>query len=277
MRKEAREVLKSIGVDPDASNLQAQLQFTKSGRLRKLLGSNFKVQKGEGGGVLTTIMHLAPAWESGFNTCPFATNCANVCITNTGQLVTNMAYVARVSKTALWNLFPGAFLDQLEMELRQHIYLAGVKGMSPAVRLNGTSDVAWERHGIVDKVPNLQWYDYTKWPLEHRRPRPNYRLTYSLSESPKSMRQAIKYLKAGQNAAVVVQSEGGTTRTHSKAAAAALLERGEFHGFPVCDGDKDDVRFQDPPGHWVVLYAKGPATRDLSGFVQRIPSQKEVL
>ena len=46
MRYQAKEVLRSIGVDPDSTHLQEQLQFTKSGQLRKLIGSNFKVDKG---------------------------------------------------------------------------------------------------------------------------------------------------------------------------------------------------------------------------------------
>tara|TARA_R110002167_G_scaffold174992_1_gene374063 strand:+ start:47506 stop:48327 length:822 start_codon:yes stop_codon:yes gene_type:complete len=268
--KEARQVLGSIGVDVDASNLQHQLQFTKSGRLRKLLGSNLKVEKGNKEGVLTAIMHLAPAYESGFNTCPFATNCASVCINKTGQLVTNMAHIARVSKTALWKLFPDEFLAQLRMELNQHIYLAGVKGMKPAVRLNGTSDVAWERTGIVDEFPDLTYYDYTKWPLEHRKPGPNYHLTYSLSEEELSLVRAVQYLAAGHNAAAVFQSEDGTTRATAEAAVQRLLKAGRWMGYPITSGDTDDIRFDDPPGHWIALFAKGPATKDTTGFVRRV-------
>jgi len=270
MRYQAKEVLRSIGVDPDSTHLQQQLQFTKSGQLRKLIGSNFKVDKGKGKMVNTAIMHLAPAWESGFNTCPFATNCANICINKTGQLVTNMAYVARVSKTAFWNLFPEAFLEQLRMELRQHTYLSGVKGMKPAVRLNGTSDIAWERYGIVDEFPDLQWYDYTKWPLEHRRPSDNYHLTYSLSESDKSLDMALSYLDAGHNAAAVFQSSDGTTRSTAKAAVERLLSAGSWMGYPIVSGDEDDIRFDDPPGAWIALYAKGKATKDTTGFVRRV-------
>jgi uncharacterized Rossmann fold enzyme len=84
------------------------------------------------------------------------------------------------------------------------------------------------------------------------------------------MVRALKYLRAGHNAAVVVQSADGMTRTTAKAAVAAMLERGSWAGFPVTSGDDDDIRFWDPPGHWVVLHAKGPATKDISGFVQRL-------
>ena len=267
--KRVRTVLSSIQVDPDADDLQQQLQFTKSGGLRRLLGTNFKCKKGEGREVLTAVMHLAPSWESGFNTCAFATNCASVCIKYTGQLVTNASLRARISKTLLLRLFPDAFIAQLRMELHQHIYLAGVKGMSPAVRLNGTSDVLWERHGFMEDFPQVQFYDYTKVPLERRKPPANYHLTYSLSESPESLGWALAYLEAGHNAAAVFQSLDGKTRTTAKAAVEGLIGK-EWMGYPVVSGDEDDIRFWDPPGHWIALYAKGPATKDTSGFVQRL-------
>jgi hypothetical protein len=40
-----------------------------------------------------------------------------------------------------------------------------------------------------------------------------------------------------------------------------------FKGFQVVDGDKDDLRFLDPKGVVVALYAKGKAKQDASGFV----------
>ncbi len=73
------------------------------------------------------------------------------------------------------------------------------------------------------------------------------------------------------SAAVVVQTENGQTVTTAKRAAAALIAEGEWNGYPTIDGDKDDARFMDPPGSWVVLFAKGTkAPRDASGFVQRV-------
>lgn len=270
MTDAVRAELRSLGIDPDSDDLQQQLQFTKSGRLRRLLGNSFKTMLGEAREVLTAVMYLAPEKESGFNTCAFATNCAAVCIKATGRSVTPASRRARISKTLLFKLFPEAFIAQLRMELSQHCYLAKVKGMKPAIRLNGTSDELWEKYGFMEDFPGLQFYDYTKVPLDRRSPPDNYHLTYSLSEDPKSMGRALEYLKAGHNAAVVVQSVDGMTRTTAKAAVAAMLERGSWMGFPVISGDNDDIRFWDPPGHWVALYAKGPATKDTTGFVQRL-------
>ena len=41
----------------------------------------------------------------------------------------------------------------------------------------------------------------------------------------------------------------------------------KWQGFDVIDGDKDDLRFLDPRGVVVGLYAKGKAKHDTSGFV----------
>ena len=226
--------------------------------------------KGEDKDVLTAIMHLAPAWESGANTCAFATNCAILCIKGTGRLATPASFRARICRTLLLKLFPEAFMAQLRMELHQHTFLAKTKGMIPAVRLNGTSDELWEKTGVVDEFPDLAFYDYTKWPLELRSPPANYHLTYSLSEDPESMGRALSYLEAGHNAAAVFQSGDGMTRVTAKASVDRLLEAGEWMGYPIISGDEDDIRFWDPPGHWVALYAKGPATKDTTGFVQRV-------
>lgn len=270
MTEDVRAVLRSLEIDPDSVDLRQQLQFTKTGRLRSLLGNSFKTRLGEARQVLTAVMHLSPEKESGFNTCPFATSCPSVCIKKTGRLVTEISLRARISKTLLLRLFPDEFMRQLRLELDQHCFLAGVKGMQPAVRLNGTSDVLWEKYEFMEDYQNLQFYDYSKVPLEKRSPPANYHLTFSLSEDRRSMGRALTYLREGRNAAAVFQSWDGTTRATAKAAVKALVKRGAWTGYPVISGDEDDIRFWDPPGHWVALYAKGPATKDLSGFVQRL-------
>ena len=40
-----------------------------------------------------------------------------------------------------------------------------------------------------------------------------------------------------------------------------------WQGFDVINGDNDDLRFLDPKGVIVGLYAKGKAKQDTSGFV----------
>jgi hypothetical protein len=50
-----------------------------------------------------------------------------------------------------------------------------------------------------------------------------------------------------------------------------VYDKATWQGYPVVDGDKDDLRFLDPKGgHIVALYAKGKAKKDTSGFVQEV-------
>ncbi len=41
-----------------------------------------------------------------------------------------------------------------------------------------------------------------------------------------------------------------------------------WNGLPVFNGDESDLRFLDPKGVVVGLYAKGKAKKDTSGFVK---------
>ena len=260
----------SIGLSLDDKQLLNRLRFTKTGKVRNILAENFKCKKGEKKGVLTAVAHLSPSVESGYNTCAFSTSCPDVCIKKTGRMVTDMARIARISRTLMFKMFPDQFFDQLRMELDRHVWLADVKNMVPAIRLNGTSDIPWEDYGIIQEYESIQWYDYTKYPLERRSPPPNYHLTFSVSERPNSVDTALRYLSEGHNAAIVVQSKDGNTRGAAIKAANGLVEKGSLFGFPAISGDETDVRFWDPPGHWVVLHAKGPAVRHDTGFVLKI-------
>jgi hypothetical protein len=48
----------------------------------------------------------------------------------------------------------------------------------------------------------------------------------------------------------------------------ARVQADGFMGAPVFNGDDSDLRFLDPRGHVIALYAKGNARRDASGFVR---------
>ena len=50
-----------------------------------------------------------------------------------------------------------------------------------------------------------------------------------------------------------------------------------WRGFPAIDGDETDIRFDDPAGHIVTLYAKGAAKYDKSGFVKDINTEAVVV
>jgi len=161
----------------------------------------------------------------------------------------------RINKT-LWLMREReTFLIQLKKEIKLHALRCEKKGFKPAVRLNGTSDVSWERFGLFEMFPEVQFYDYTKiykralkW-AKGEYPK-NYHLTYSLNEDNK--KEAFNILKRGGNISAVFR----TKKLPKK-----------FKGFKVIDADKSDVRFKDPKNIIAGLYAKGKARHDKTGFV----------
>ena len=266
--------LHRAGVDPFApqDELLASLRMLDSGKRRPLLGSSVKVIKGLAKGVKTAVMYLAPHLDSGTNLCPWASaGCIKVCLKSSGHMALDMNGIVRLKKSLFYRLFRGQFMEDLAEDIAKLERSALRAGLVPAVRLNGTSDILWERTGIIDAFPNVTFYDYTKAPLGQR-PNlpPNYHLTFSLSEVPESMEHAKTWIDAGYNAAAVVSSVGGETRPDAARAAAYIIAAGSWHGYPTTDGDETDVRFWDEGGRWVILYAKGEATRDDSGFVARV-------
>lgn len=150
--------------------------------------------------------------------------------------------------------------------------------MTPAVRLNGTSDIRWESipvgaaPNLMALYPDVIFYDYTK--LTNRRGLPsNYTLTLSAHEGT-SDADIRRSFRAGQNVAVVLRDPAIVAGAPSHAAAvirhrAMRLPR-TWRGFPVIDGDKSDLRFRDPSGVIVALRAKGQALTDASGFVRDV-------
>ena len=116
----------------------------------------------------------------------------------------------RINKTIYFMKDRATFLQQLEKEIRLFAERCRRQGYRPAVRLNGTSDVNWERFGLMEKFPGVQFYDYTKiykralkW-AAGKLPK-NYHITYSLNEDNK--RQALYVLKRGGNISAVFRSK----------------------------------------------------------------------
>jgi len=108
---------------------------------------------------------------------------------------------------------------------------------------------------MMERYPEMVWYDYTKWPLEKRPSTPNYHLTFSRSEET-TLEQIQYSLDGGRNVAVVFD------RVPT-----------EWEGWTVIDGDADDMRWLDPVGVIVGLKAKGAARKDITGFVVRLATK----
>ena len=216
--------------------------------MQKLLGvsTNYKTIKSEKLGVLTGIIYMSPYKLSGKNVCPGASKgCAAACLNTAGRGAMNVVQRARLEKTNRFWDDRGQFLQDLALEIGKLQRQAEAKGMKAAVRLNGTSDLPYERYkvpgtdkNIMELFPDVQFYDYTK--LENRFTKgqlpANYHLTFSRAED----------------------------NDHK------LPET--WRGYPVIDGDEHDARFTDAGAGVIIgLKAKGKARHDTSGFV--VPSE----
>jgi hypothetical protein len=238
----------------------------------KLLGidTNAKTVKGRAKGYRTALLYLAPSDLSGvINLCPAASaGCRAACLFTAGHggmtnkaTGVNRVRDARIAKTVYYKNDKAEFLAQLEKEIASFIKSAAKAGVIPTVRLNGTSDIAWESQrlasgkSLIETFPQVQFYDYTKikaravrW-AQDKLP-DNYHLTFSLNEE--NLESAKQVAKLGGNVAVVFSNDNFPET---------------FMGLPVINGDEDDLRFLDPKGVIVGLKAKGDAKKDYSGFV----------
>ena len=235
-----------------------QLEFTKSKKLLNI-DNNAKTIKGQKYGYMTAILYLAPSNLSGFNVCPMASEgCKKACLNTAGHGAYNSVQLGRINKTRWYVQERDTFLTQLRKEITTFIKRAKKKELIPCVRLNGTSDIAWETTGIFEEFPNLIFYDYTK--VYKRAVKfvtgqlpSNYHLTYSLNEDNKNL--ALDILKRGGNISAVFRNK-------------KLPKR--FLNYKVFNGDKSDLRFNDPKNVIIGLYAKGRALKDNTGFVQDV-------
>lgn len=235
---------------------------------KKLLAiaADAKTVKGTKKGYLTGVMYLAPHNISGFQVCPKASDgCKLACLYKAGRGVYSNTQNARIAKTRYFFEKRAEFMAQLVKEVAGLARKAKRDGLIPVVRLNGTSDLGWEKiaverdgvayASIMEAFPDIQFYDYTAILGRTKAlSLPNYHLTFSLKEN--NDRDAVKALEQGYNVAVVMN----TGRREAKPAT--------WSGYPVYDADETDLRFLDPSGHIVALFPKGPARRDTSGFVR---------
>ena len=260
--------------DYDKSELFSLLSRTPGNNAMRLLGTSSKVEKGETEKVLTVVLYMAAASSSGFNLCPWATpGCIKACLGHsTGRLKMNSSQRAQVRKALLFKLYPAYFLRRIVAELTLHACEAQALGMTAAARLNGSTDIPWEKYLNTEAIQamGVTLYDYTKAPARARKTA-GYHLTYSVSESIDSAIEASQWLARGGNAAVVVAAEDSDKLKDAKRVHLNMVQNRQGWGWPTHSGEDTDLRFTDPAGHVVVLYAKGDALKDRTGFVQRSP------
>jgi hypothetical protein len=209
--------------------------------MKKLLTTdNAKTIKGEKYSYKTYILYMSPFNQNdkGINLCSHASaGCAAACLYGSG--LGGIYTSVQKSRTDKANYFLRdrvAFLAQLFNEIKKIKAKHDKKGEKFAIRLNGTTDIRYEKFkifedgtkNIFEVFEDVQFYDYTKNYLRFEQKLPkNYHLTFSRSESNDD--KAFEILNNGFNVAMVFNSVPS-----------------EYKGFKVINGDESDLRFLDP-------------------------------
>lgn len=207
--------------------------------MKLLTKENPKTIKGESLGYVTYILYMSPFTfnSKGINLCSHASKgCAESCLVGSG--FGGMFPSVKTTRMERTELFLGdrkAFFERLHAEISAARRKSN-GGPSLCVRLNGTSDIPYEKHRVYDgknvfeEFPDVQFYDYTKNHLRFFRELPsNYHLTFSRSESNHEM--AMELLMNGVNVAMVFDELPKT-----------------YQGYKVINADESDLRFLDERG-----------------------------
>lgn len=223
---------------------------------RLLSHANHKQAKGAG--FLSVGLTLTPraTGRAGRTCCSFATpGCAAACFADYDRLAWPQNKRVAVARTRLLTQNPDIFFRLLAHDLARESARAHRLGVRLVCRLNVVSDVPFEQEcpALFSRFPGVQFMDYTKdirRVLHPARP-PNYHLTFSRSE--RNENDCLRALKAGSNVSAVFRRPPFPSRVW---------------GYPVINGDANDLRFLDPGPCIVGLRAKGKGARhDRTGFV----------
>lgn len=231
-----------------------------------------KAKKAGNFGYFNGIHYMAPASTSGFNLCSHASpECIASCLgwfSGQASMVLdlendlNNVRKSRIQKAHRFMKDRKGYMRDVVKSIKLLINEAHREGLLPCIRLNGSTDIAWEGiacdldgvpyKNVFEAFPGVQFVDYTKNHLRLKRALPaNYCLT--LSFSGRNMPQCLDALKAGHNVAIIFDALPAT-----------------YHGFEVIDGDLHDLRHLDKKGVIVGLKPKGSkAKNDNSSFIVR--------
>ena len=230
-----------------------------------LTTSNPKVAKSVEFGYLNFILHLAPSDLSGYNTCPKASEgCRAACLNLAGRggmfkagETTNVIQKARIRKTKMFFEDRTVFMALLKADIMLAVYQAKKHNLIPCIRLNGTSDLQWNKYtfddgkNVFEAFPEIQFYDYTAVLNKNAQQYFNYHLTFSAKEDNQD--DVNTAMEMGMNVAMVFDTVPDT-----------------YMGRKVINADLNDLRFLDDDNVICGLKAKGKAKKDTSGFVRKM-------
>lgn len=218
-----------------------------------LTSNNVKTLKSLKFNYKTLILYMSPFTDNskGINVCSHASKgCAEACLSKSGfggmfQTVKD----GRRERTEYFLRDRKGFLFQIKDEIERAIKKNNGE-YKLAVRLNGTSDIPYEKFrvfegnkNIFELFPKIKFYDYSKNHFRFEKELPkNYHLTFSRSET--NHEKAMELLSKGVSVAMVFDK---TPKV--------------YNGFKVVDGDESDLTFTYPKGSIVGLRYKKITTK----------------
>jgi hypothetical protein len=246
-------------------------------KIREILSTNPKTEKSE---VQTYILHLSPADTSGVNVCPGAGNCRKICLHFAGNPVyMSNKQAARIRRTLAFAadnqtfalLIVCAILDKINKN----------DGEPIAIRLNGTSDIAWEN---VDFMVDAEFATFCRRKFGHELPIGKRNIfevfNFIAANDPSVSVTFYDYTKIKRNWTecqrlgyhLTVSYDGADNIANHKIVASALaagvnvaaafaIKKGQplppvayiaNRSFKVIDGDLTDYRPADPAGFAIV-------------------------
>ena len=193
----------------------------------KLLGTNSKIDKS---------LKVYPEYEASIlqllpnkHLCVNYKLCIKTCLAFKGLAKVYPSVIkSRKAKSEYFVNDTDTFIKQLIREIKNQEKRALKKNKKPVVRLNGFTDIDYEKFGIFKLFPNVQFYDYSA-DYERVLNNNNPNLHYTFSYKGNNLKECIELLKNDVSIAVI-----------------DIPENQFFNDYDVehIDGDKHDFRFK---------------------------------
>ena len=194
----------------------------------KLLGTNSKIDKS---------LKVYPEYEASIlqllpnkDLCVNYKLCMKTCLAFKGLAKVYPSVIkSRKAKSEYFVNDTDTFIKQLIREIKNQEKRALKKNKKPVVRLNGFTDINYEKYGIFKLFPNIQFYDYSA-DYERVLNNNNPNLHYTFSYKGNNLDECLRLLSVGINIAVI-----------------DIPENQFFNDYDIehIDGDKHDFRFLD--------------------------------
>ena len=193
----------------------------------KLLGTNSKIDKS---------LKVYPEYEASIlqllpnkHLCVNYKLCIKTCLAFKGLAKVYPSVIkSRKAKSEYFVNDTDTFIKQLIREIKNQEKRALKKNKKAVVRLNGFTDIDYEKYGIFKLFPNVQFYDYSA-DYERVLNNNNPNLHYTFSYKGNNLKECIELLKNDVSIAVI-----------------DIPENQFFNDYEVehIDGDKHDFRFK---------------------------------